>query len=300
MNNKLYKQLYSAYTVDNLNRITAKIIESYRSQQYGRIENLVKNLNGLCEFPDSKMNKYFARLVFLYHPDKINHYKRQLDVYLKSGQDRILEELSHILITMDIIDKKAEFSSLDSKIMDGFEMEFGFDDEDIEDINSWNVYDLDGNIEVDEGESSDLSNDFFTCLKLKEFGHADTQIPESELQNLDDSIILSGMQMDDLSGVEYCTNLKSVDLSDNHLTDITKLGYLTTLVEIDLSHNNIDDLSALSGLINLETLDLAFNDITDIRALFDLDGLKFVNLIGNPVPQEQIAQLRTSDRIVII
>ncbi|MEJ2544564.1 MAG: leucine-rich repeat domain-containing protein, partial [Calditrichaceae bacterium] len=212
--------------------------------------------------------------------------------------DSILAALSHIQITMDILQSKSEPNMMDSHIMDGFEIEFGFDDEDFEDINNWNVYDLDGNIEK-SADRINQYNDFFTLLKIQEFGHTDTHIPVSELQNLDGKIELTGVQMDDLSGIEYCVNIQVVDFSDNHLTEITKLGYLNDLRELDLSQNNIDDISALSGLLQLESLDLAFNNIDNISKLFDLPALKYLNLIGNPVPIHQIEEIKKRSCMVV-
>ncbi|MBN1406913.1 MAG: leucine-rich repeat domain-containing protein [Calditrichaceae bacterium] len=298
MNNDLYNKLLEAYTVEKLNQVTAKIIESYRNKYYGRLEKLVKSISHICDFKDSKINKYFSRLVLMYHPDKINYYKNRLNDYQKTGDNSILTELSHILIILDLIDiKPSDFKINDSNIMDGFEMEFGFDDNDLEDIHHWSVYDPEENMSFDKTNS--FASDFINLLKIKEFGQTDRHIPEYELQNLTGPVDLSKMQMNDLNGIELCINLKSLDLSDNQIADITSLGYLSALKELDLSHNAIDDISALAGLYNLETLDLAFNNIDDISSLYDLAGLTYVNLVGNPVPTKQLLRIQSADRIVV-
>ena len=81
MSQELFNQLNDAYTRENLNRITAKIIEVYRNKQFHKIENLVRKLSGICHFPASKINKYFSQLVLMYHPDKL--VKRIYEITIK-------------------------------------------------------------------------------------------------------------------------------------------------------------------------------------------------------------------------
>jgi len=81
----------------------------------------------------------------------------------------------------------------------------------------------------------------------------------------------------DLTGLEYATNLVSLDLAYNNISDISALSGLNGLFELYLEDNEIVDISALSGLTNLEVLYLNNNNIRDIsalsglRQLFDLD-----------------------------
>ena len=299
MSEKIFDQLNEAYTIENLNRITAIIVEAYRNKQFSKIENLVQKLSGVCRFPDSKINKYFSRLILLYHPDKLNHYRNQLNGYQKSPTNNVLKEMSHILITLEEIDKKTDSDIVEANIMDGFEVEFGFDEEDIDEIESWNEYELDGGISHSEAQTEAYPRDFITLLKIKEFGHTDAVISVIELESLDGILELSGIFMDNLNGIEYCINLKSPDLSDNRITDITKLGYLHSLEEIDLSGNEIDEIEILSNLNNLKSLDLAFNNVKNISSLSDHPGLKYINLVGNPVPDDQIEKLKSAGLMII-
>ncbi|MEJ2544563.1 MAG: hypothetical protein P8Y99_10890, partial [Calditrichaceae bacterium] len=71
MHKELYEQLVAAFTSENLNYITTSIIEAYRNKRYGLLEKLVRGLKEHYTFPESKINKYFSRLIMLYHPDKI-------------------------------------------------------------------------------------------------------------------------------------------------------------------------------------------------------------------------------------
>jgi hypothetical protein len=49
----------------------------------------------------------------------------------------------------------------------------------------------------------------------------------------------------------------------------------------------------------LKILDLADNRIDDISPILDLENLEFVNLIGNPVPVDQIAMLEDKGVITV-
>ena len=65
--------------------------------------------------------------------------------------------------------------------------------------------------------------------------------------------------IEDLSGLQYATNLTTLDLSGNHIADISQLAALTKLTTLELSENDISDLRPLGGLANLDYLDLSDN-----------------------------------------
>ncbi len=79
----------------------------------------------------------------------------------------------------------------------------------------------------------------------------------------------SGLGVRSLEGLENCTNLTEIDLSENSLKSINELTNLQNLVSLDLSNNNISRIDALSGLFLLRYLDLSGedNDIRDFTAL---------------------------------
>jgi len=70
----------------------------------------------------------------------------------------------------------------------------------------------------------------------------------------------------DLSGLEYCTHLRS----------------------LQLDFNNISDLSPLAGLTNLNYINLIGNQINDLSPLVHNMGLRNVFLSGNPLNDEAI------------
>ncbi|BBJ28075.1 leucine-rich repeat domain-containing protein [Athalassotoga saccharophila] len=88
--------------------------------------------------------------------------------------------------------------------------------------------------------------------------------------------------LSNLDGIEYLTNLATLDLVGNNISDISPLKGLK-LKSIDLSYNHIKDISALSTMTSLISLDLSHNEISDITPLASLTSLKMLNLSSNDI-----------------
>lgn len=90
-------------------------------------------------------------------------------------------------------------------------------------------------------------------------------ITDTDLASLS-MLAASGRGIVDLTGLECCVGLDSLDLSDNHISDLGPLSGLTDLFFLGLSDNHISDLGPLSGLF-VETLYLSGNRIRDLGPL---------------------------------
>ncbi len=101
----------------------------------------------------------------------------------------------------------------------------------------------------------------------------------TELRMLD----LSGNYISDLSPLRNCTKLEQLILDENEISDLTPLAGLTNLTFLSLETNEISDLTPLAGLTNLETLWLYDNEIADVDALAGLRSLRSLELWDNPV-----------------
>jgi len=86
--------------------------------------------------------------------------------------------------------------------------------------------------------------------------------------------------IDDLTGIQYCTNLTTLSLHRNlNLTDISPLSNLTYLTELSLAGNFGLDISPLANLTNLSMLHLyGNNSLSNISPLANLKGLTNVSL----------------------
>ena len=94
--------------------------------------------------------------------------------------------------------------------------------------------------------------------------------------------------IEDLTGLEYATDLTEVRLYENDISDISPLASLTLLADVYLWGNQIADISALSDLPLLRFVFLHDNLILDATPWGDNDGLgagDVVNLTGNLLDQ---------------
>ncbi len=91
------------------------------------------------------------------------------------------------------------------------------------------------------------------------------------------------LDITDLTGLEYATNLMTLELRGNQISDISPLGGLTNLTGLFLSSNQVSDLSPLARLTNLTHLGLAGNQISDISPLARLTNLRQLFLQDNPL-----------------
>ena len=81
-------------------------------------------------------------------------------------------------------------------------------------------------------------------------------------------------QIENITGLEYATNLRSLVLSVNQIQDITPLTGLIKLEFLILRDNPIHDLTPLANLTNLTYINLAGVRLSDITALANLTQLK--------------------------
>ncbi|MCO1600943.1 cell wall-binding repeat-containing protein [Desulfosporosinus nitroreducens] len=84
-----------------------------------------------------------------------------------------------------------------------------------------------------------------------------------------------------LAGLEYLTNLKTLDVGNNELTNITALSKLTKLQTLKLNDNGLKDINALKTLTSLTYLDLSDNYITNFTPLKGLVNLTTLYLDDN-------------------
>ena len=95
-------------------------------------------------------------------------------------------------------------------------------------------------------------------------------------------IEFSAAEITDLTGMEYASNLRSLNLSGS-ISDIAPLSGLTQLHSLYLGGNNISDISPLSELKNLRRLNLGGNNISDISPLAELKEIWRLDLNDNNI-----------------
>jgi len=87
----------------------------------------------------------------------------------------------------------------------------------------------------------------------------------------------------DLTGLQFATNLHVLRLYKNQVSDLSLLAGLVNLTFLYFAGNNASDLSPLAGLINLKTLDFNGNNVSDLSPLAGLINLEWVHSWNNPI-----------------
>ncbi len=111
---------------------------------------------------------------------------------------------------------------------------------------------------------------------------ADAVITEGDMANLV-HLKADGMNIVDLTGLEFATNLVDIDITGNQVVSLAPLTNLTNLTGISANGNQISDLSPVVGLTNLEGLSLSNNQISDISNLASLKNLTTLSLDNNQI-----------------
>ena len=93
----------------------------------------------------------------------------------------------------------------------------------------------------------------------------------------------NGKGITDLTGLEKCSSLASLDLADNEISQLSPIKELNNLQYLDLSKNNIQDAKPLGGLTGLQYLELSNNQLSDIAPLGKLDRLTSLYLSNNKI-----------------
>ena len=89
----------------------------------------------------------------------------------------------------------------------------------------------------------------------------------------------------DLTGLEYATNLSTLNLSDNSIHNVSPLSGLVNLTRLYLAGNSLADVSGSAKLQKLQFLTLAHNEITDLSPLTGLTELVELDLALNQITE---------------
>jgi internalin A len=110
----------------------------------------------------------------------------------------------------------------------------------------------------------------------------DTNEPltENDLVNLS-TVQGTGMEISDLSGLEKCLSLASLDLAKNRIKDLTLLKGLAKIQYLHLADNQIEDVSPLAEIKALQYLELSNNRVKDLKPLSGLTNMASLYLSGN-------------------
>jgi len=94
---------------------------------------------------------------------------------------------------------------------------------------------------------------------------------------------LSGLGIKDLTGIEYCRDMKVLTINNAQIADFTPLSAMRGLHWLYLENDNISDISFLANTRTLRILDLAGNHVSDLSPIEGCPLLWKVFLTNNNV-----------------
>jgi Leucine-rich repeat (LRR) protein len=293
---ELYHRLLMAYSDQNLNRITANLIQIYKSKHYELIRDISASISEFIHIDTEKINKCFSKLVMLYHPDKGPNYRNEIERNYLAGDQKKQHQLSHILL-IEFINELSNEDMIPDDI--DYTPEYGWE----EDLDGF-TYFTDRDVEIMDDyrfttEEKKRKVSFMDAFKRKVYGNVDIEFYPHHLENIED-IELADYEITSLEGMEFCRNVKRLDLSGNNITELSKLWTLTKLEEIFLADNKISNIDALRNLKRLKVIDLSNNLIKDISPLFFPDQPEYINLSGNEVLPDMLNKLKREGCIILV
>ena len=122
-------------------------------------------------------------------------------------------------------------------------------------------------------------------LQVLEGTDAPTQKFISTLTELD----LSGLNINNFTGLESAINLTKLTITDANMTSkrLSKLAKVLRLLpdlrQLDLGGNKINNIASLASVTRLTSLNLSGNEITDVSSLSSLSDLTSLSLSENRV-----------------
>ena len=87
----------------------------------------------------------------------------------------------------------------------------------------------------------------------------------------------------DLTGLQFATNLNLLDIRENQISELSPIAGLTTLRTLRLDDNAISDLSPVKGLKELTTLEFNWNRVSDISPVRNLKNLTYLYASNNQI-----------------
>lgn len=291
----LHRQLVEAYSAENLNRISVTLIGLYKEGNNGTLREIAAMINETSGLTIENDSRLFSKLMMLYHPDRGQYHRGEIDrLAATDDYDRLLE-YSHILLLgrlEDIASRLAIAEDIDYSPV----YEWDFDTE------GFRIMDLNNSPEYENKTTVKKARKFFTfyeAFQMRMTGTTSIDFPPYYLEDIEE-IELSQSGVDDLQGVQYCIHAKEMDLSGNSISDISLLWGLSNLEKLDLSDNRISVIDTLSNLRNINSLNLSYNPVNDISALIELSNLEYVELTATKVSRAGIMALEELGITVVL
>lgn len=149
-------------------------------------------------------------------------------------------------------------------------------------------------VNVNQDEYADIFDKELRSALNEVLGQdSDSKIKVGQLEKLT-SLKLRYKNLKDIQGLQYCTNLKELDLSHNDICDFKPISKLKKLEKLDISYNYFSsfdksvrwyygyiDVNCLGELNNLKVLNAKSSAISNVDFLYNMKKLEEVDLSCN-------------------
>lgn len=291
----LYNELAGNVNNARLKELSIEIISRYKRKDHRFLSGLAETIG--ISSSESDMSSLFAKIIQLYHPDKLGKITSDLEEYYATGNTDALIRMKNIYL----VDIKKTARIPDYTFEDDSEYFYEEDGADLDEFEDYSYDEDEGDAGYEEDEEFPDEDEygFIEAVNDLYLGNLEYELSIPDLQNLEGELDLSGFDIDDLTGAEHCVNITLLNLSGNRLVKIGLLAGLERLESLYLSGNNIEDISCLGSLTELREIDISFNQVEDVSVLLLLPGLKYANLIANPIRDRSVID-RLSEKGVIV
>jgi len=104
--------------------------------------------------------------------------------------------------------------------------------------------------------------------------------------------------IESIEGLQYCLNLRELDLRSNRVSDLGPLSNLTKLETLLLNENPIESIGAIADLPAMKELNLSKTEVEDISPVSNLETLEVLYLWGMGI--DDISAVGTLANLVFI
>lgn len=293
------QSIQSCLNTQVLEKITRKLILCFRSSNRTEIDRLLRRVSPLLEQETSQKSNG-RRLLVLYHPDRLEHYRSRLAILQESGNLDELRVLTHLVeaekwsrrLPEDLRSDSTGHRTRNREPTDWSNVDpvpgesYGYDDNDTDEVwtgEDWNrADDSDDGLQDGSDDEGYIYRSVLIAIQEAEYGNLGITLEPHHLERIDGELDLSSREVDHLFGIQFCRYVTFLNLSDNRIRDLKLLSELILLEELNLSFNEIESIVPLVNLPHLKYLDLSGNPVEDLHLLLQIPELEVVVLEGCP------------------
>ncbi|XP_072511604.1 leucine-rich repeat- and IQ domain-containing protein 1 isoform X2 [Notamacropus eugenii] len=121
------------------------------------------------------------------------------------------------------------------------------------------------------------------CKKLKYIDVQENQIQVINCENLENLciLLLNDNELTSFQGLDGCSNLRNIEVSNNKITRIGGLESLKSLQQLIVNHNQLMSTGGLCSVPTIMYLDCSYNNLTKVEGIKDCGLLQILKLQGN-------------------